>query len=165
LRDQTEIGSRRVPSTRCNTLRERYRSLKSGFERNRCAREPRTDVRRSIEKQTTAWSWWPRRYPARTGRIRPGRVDCKRRDPRGNRGSIAADRRRRRRQHRDELGALAKKKGPPIEGPSIVNRGPDRPQTIAMRKSPQRRQSSYLTADEDNETLDHLLSLRCRRQM
>jgi hypothetical protein len=32
-----------------------------------------------------------------------------------------------------------------------------------MRSSPaQRRQSSYLTADEDNETLDHLLSLSCR---
>jgi hypothetical protein len=32
-----------------------------------------------------------------------------------------------------------------------------------MRNKPaQRRQSSYLTADEDNETLDHLLSLSCR---
>src|SRR5437762_1049931 len=56
-----------------------------------------------------------------------------------------------------------KRRAPRWGSPSIFKPRSDRPQIIAMRRKPaQRRQSSYLTADEDNETLDHLLSLSCR---
>ena len=60
-----------------------------------------------------------------------------------------------------DQGRRAKRRALGSRALPLLNRG-SRPRAVPMRSEfPQRRQSNYLTADEDNETLDHLLSLSC----